>query len=100
MARTRIPLPSWEKRGDSQNDRLQMSTAEIGLDVRTVNCLEEHGVLTVEQLLQCSPQRLLSFPNFGQKTLDRVYDALEALGFPRQAQPTAELAATPTESLG
>ena len=44
---TRIPLPAWARRTTDQ--RLEMSTAEIGLPMRAVNCLEDHGVFTVEQ---------------------------------------------------
>ena len=82
----RIPLPAWERETTSVEDQLIMSTAEIGLAVRTVNCLEDHGVLTVEDLLNCTPERLLSFPNFGEKTLEEVYRALEDFGFPRQSR--------------
>ena len=59
-----------------------MSTAEIGLSVRTTNCLEERGIFTVEDLLHCTPQDLLSISNFGEKTLEEVYKALEGIGFP------------------
>ena len=79
---TRIPLPDWEKQ--TKDQRLEMSTAEIGLPVRTVNCLEDHGVFTVEELLNCTPEKLLSFPNFGEKTLEEVYRALEAIGLCRK----------------
>ena len=79
---TRIPLPAWARRTTDQ--RLEMSTAEIGLPVRTVNCLEDHGVFTVEQLLNCTPEKLLSFPNFGEKTLEEVYRALQTIGLCRK----------------
>jgi DNA-directed RNA polymerase subunit alpha len=85
---TRIPLPAWAKQ--SKDQRLEMSTAEIGLPVRTVNCLEDHGVFTVEQLLSCTPEKLLSFPNFGEKTLDEVYRILADIGLCRTGKPTAE----------
>jgi DNA-directed RNA polymerase subunit alpha len=84
---TRIPLPAWEKRG--KDERLEMSTAEIGLPVRTVNCLEDHGVFTVQHLLDCTPAKLLSFPNFGEKTLEEVYRALEAIGLCRGGNAAA-----------
>lgn len=66
--------------------RLEMSTAEIGLSVRTTNCLEENGILTVEQLLNSNPKRLLSIANFGEKTLEEVFLALEGLGFYRRSR--------------
>ena len=60
-----------------------MSTAEIGLAVRTTNCLEERGVFTVNDLLHCTREDLLSISNFGEKTLEEVYKALENVGFYR-----------------
>ena len=34
--------------------------AEMGLSVRTTNCLEETGILTVRDLLNATPRRLLA----------------------------------------
>ena len=67
-----------------------MSTAEIGLSVRTTNCLEERGIFNVRDLLNCSRDELLSISNFGEKTLEEVFLALEGVGFYRpQRQNTA-----------
>ncbi|HPM80705.1 MAG TPA: DNA-directed RNA polymerase subunit alpha C-terminal domain-containing protein [Candidatus Anammoximicrobium sp.] len=84
MARTRIPLSKADERARILRERLEMSTAEIGLTVRTTNCLEERGIFTVRDLLNCTPDDLLSISNFGEKTLEEVYKALEEFGFPRQ----------------
>ena len=86
MARTRIPLNAAETRAQSLHDRLEMSTAEIGLTVRTTNCLEEKGIFTVQDLLNCTRDDLLSISNFGEKTLEEVYKALEGIGFYRRGQ--------------
>lgn len=83
MARTRIPINKAETNAQDLADRLEMSTAEIGLSVRTTNCLEERGVFTVQDLLNCSREDLLSISNFGEKTLEEVYKALESVGFYR-----------------
>lgn len=86
---TRIPLSAIESQERLQAARLEMSTAEIGLTVRTTNCLEERGIFTVSDLLNTSRAELLSIPNFGDKTLEEVYKALEDIGFarrPRRAQ--------------
>jgi DNA-directed RNA polymerase subunit alpha len=80
---TRIPLSRAEEANRIQQQRLEMSTAEIGLSVRTTNCLEERGIFTVRDLLNCTPDDLLSISNFGEKTLEEVYGALEAIGFCR-----------------
>jgi DNA-directed RNA polymerase subunit alpha len=81
---TRIPLNTLAGRNEELQQRLEMSTAEIGLSVRTTNCLEEKGIFTVEDLLHCTPEDLLSISNFGQKTLEEVYKSLEGIGFYRK----------------
>ena len=82
---TRIPLNSFIGRNDELQRRLEMSTAEIGLSVRTTNCLEEKGIFTVNDLLYCTREDLLSISNFGEKTLEEVYKALEGIGFYRKS---------------
>ncbi len=88
---TRIPLRKEDEQAKGLTERLDMSTAEIGLSVRTTNCLEERGIFTVHDLLHCTRDDLLSISNFGEKTLDEVYKALESIGFCRQPkrQPVA-----------
>jgi DNA-directed RNA polymerase subunit alpha len=70
---------------DEMTEKLEMSTAEIGLSVRTTNCLEERGIFTVHDLLNCTKVDLLSISNFGEKTLEEVYKSLEKIGFFRAA---------------
>ncbi len=83
---TRIPLSAVEEETKSLQQRLDMSTAEIGLTVRTTNCLEERGIFTVKDLLHCTRDDLLSISNFGEKTLEEVYTALGEFGFHRPAK--------------
>ena len=83
MARTRIPLSAVEEETRSLREKLDLSTAEIGLTVRTTNCLEEKGIFTVKDLLNTTRAELLSISNFGEKTLDEVYRSLEMIGFCR-----------------
>jgi DNA-directed RNA polymerase subunit alpha len=84
MAVTRIPIPAWAKT-QKADDRLELSLAEIELVVRTVNCLEDEGIFTVQDLLNSTPERLLEIPNLGEKTLETIYEALEKIGFYRKA---------------
>lgn len=83
MARTRIPISKAEEDAQRLRQQLDMSTAEIGLSVRTTNCLEERGIFSVRDLLNSTPGDLLSITNFGEKTLDEVYLALEKIGYCR-----------------
>lgn len=83
MARTRIPISQSEEQARIRREQLDLSTAEIGLTVRTTNCLEEKGIFTVRDLLRSTPKDLLSISNFGEKTLEEVYIALEKIGYYR-----------------
>lgn len=85
MARTRIPLSEAEEHQRDLEQKLELSTAQIGLTVRTTNCLEEKGIFTVRHLLHTPPNELLGITNFGEKTLDEVYQALDKIGFSRGA---------------
>lgn len=84
MSRTRIPISQAEEQARIKREQLDLSTAEIGLTVRTTNCLEEKGIFTVRDLLRSTPKDLLSISNFGEKTLEEVYAALEKIGYYRQ----------------
>jgi DNA-directed RNA polymerase subunit alpha len=84
---TRIPINTQDSDAKNMANKLEMSTAEIGLSVRTTNCLEERGIFTVNDLLNCEPEDLLSISNFGEKTLEEVYKSLESIGFYRPKKP-------------
>jgi DNA-directed RNA polymerase subunit alpha len=86
---TRIPLSKVDTEARDLREKLEMSTAEIGLSVRTTNCLEERGIFTVEDLLHSTPEELLSISNFGEKTLEEVFKALEGIGFRRTSRQEA-----------
>ncbi len=87
---TRIPLSRNEEEARLRRQRLDLSIAEMSLSVRTTNCLEETGILTVRDLLHATPDRLLGISNFGEKTLEEVYQALEKLGFYRPTREPSE----------
>jgi len=80
---TRVPLSRQDEQARLMQERLEMSTAEIGLSVRTTNCLEDRGIFTVRDLLNSTPDDLLGIANFGEKTLEEVYKSLEKFGFYR-----------------
>jgi DNA-directed RNA polymerase subunit alpha len=89
MAVTRVPIPDWAKTQKTDN-RLELSLSEIDLVVRTVNCLEDHGIFTVQDLLNSTPKQLLEIPNLGEKTLETIYAALEKIGFFRPGRQPDE----------
>ena len=95
----RIPYKNLTQ-SDEMAEKLEMSTAEIGLSVRTTNCLEEKGIFTVHDLLNCTRADLLSISNFGEKTLEEVYRALEKIGFYRTSPPLPSGSAGPRSLRG
>lgn len=95
---TRIPLNPEDVKRREMNEKLSMSLAEIGLSVRTTNCLDEQGISTVADLLKCRRQTLLNIPNFGEKTLEEVFKALERLGFVRAERRHGEGGYAPEEA--
>lgn len=98
MSVTRIPLNPEVVRQRERARKLEMSLAEIGLSVRTTNCLDEQGIATVGDLLKCRRADLLNIPNFGEKTLEEVLQALERLGFVRIELRQSEDGYSPQEA--
>ena len=96
---TRVKLNTTDSDAKGFADKLEMSTAEIGLTVRTTNCLEERGIFTVNDLLHSTREDLLSISNFGEKTLEEVYKALEGIGFRRRPQNRCGRAGLPRREL-
>ena len=95
---SRVPLDPEVIRQRQLQEKLQMSLAEVGLSVRTTNCLDEQGVSTVDDLLKCKRADLLNIPNFGEKTLEEVFAALEKLGFLRKERRTGDSPFAPEEA--
>ena len=57
-----------------------LSIDDLGLTVRTTNCLAAEGIDTVEQLLKYSSEQLLEFRNFGMTQLANVREKLAERG--------------------
>jgi len=95
----RIPYKNLTQ-SDEMAEKLEMSSAEFGLSVRTTICLVEKVIFTVHDLLNCTRADLLSISNFGEKTLEEVYRALEKIGFYRINPPTSPTGAGPRAAHG
>jgi DNA-directed RNA polymerase alpha subunit len=55
--------------------------AEGYLDIRTLDCLDRHGIIYVKDLLNVTENRLMSIPNLGQESMNRIFIGLAANGF-------------------
>jgi DNA-directed RNA polymerase subunit alpha len=53
-----------------------MHIDELGLSGRAANCLRNANIRTVAELTDCSADQLMSFKNFGEKSLVEIVDKL------------------------
>ncbi len=53
----------------------------LSLSARTLNCLKRAGINRVGEVLRMPKSDLLKIRNFGQKSLEELYEKLEAKGF-------------------
>lgn len=60
--------------------RLEVPLAETELSVRTVNTLEDAGMLTIAQLVERPLATVIATANFGAKTLVEVRNMLRTRG--------------------
>ncbi|MBN2083025.1 DNA-directed RNA polymerase subunit alpha [bacterium] len=56
--------------------KLAMHIDELGLSGRAANCLRNANIRTVAELTECSADQLMSFKNFGEKSLVEIVDKL------------------------
>ena len=54
---------------------------EMGLSVRSSNCLKVASIETLEELLTWTPARLMDLPNFGYKCLNEITEIVHRLGY-------------------
>lgn len=82
--------PNWQQffrdeqdhSGLSLEQKRELSLADIGLSVRTVNTLESRNIFLVGELATLSREHLLAIQNFGEKTLAECQQRLDALEVP------------------
>jgi len=61
-------------------EKLRLPISELELSVRSANCLKEANIKTISDLVRKSESDLLSFRNFGKKSLSEINDLLKAMG--------------------
>ena len=78
----RVPLRVGEKqpRLPIPLEQYNMPIEDLGLSVRTFNCLKRASITKVGELLEKDEAELLGIKNFGRKALDEVKDRLVELG--------------------
>ncbi len=61
-------------------EKLRLPISELELSVRSANCLKEANIKTIADLVRKSESELLSFRNFGKKSLSEISDLLKVMG--------------------
>ncbi|MGL4854328.1 MAG: DNA-directed RNA polymerase subunit alpha [Lentisphaeria bacterium] len=61
-------------------DMLTMNVREMGLSVRSKNCLDSARLATVAELVLKTENEMLKYRNFGKKSLDEIKEKLEEMG--------------------
>ncbi len=88
----RIPLRVGEKqpRLPIPLEQYNMPIEDLGLSVRTFNCLKRAGIVKAGELFEKSEGELLNIKNFGLKALEEVQGQLKALGLTSEEGEEAE----------
>lgn len=73
-AKQRFPEGWPEEVGSMDVTVLEKRIDELDISVRSANCLENSGIESVGQLVQCTPEGLLKTRNFGRKSLNEIRD--------------------------
>ncbi|MBI4328770.1 MAG: DNA-directed RNA polymerase subunit alpha [Chloroflexi bacterium] len=60
----------------------QMPVEQLKLSSRTLNCLRRGKINTVAEVLQRTSEELMALRNFGERSLEELYEKLQALGIP------------------
>ncbi len=60
--------------------KLYLKLEEWPLSTRSYNALKDNGIITVQDLIECSENKLLTFPKFGRKGIEEVKNILDTLG--------------------
>jgi DNA-directed RNA polymerase alpha subunit len=53
----------------------------LNLTVRSERCLKAEGILTIQQLQNCTERRLMKTPNLGRKSITEIIETMAALGY-------------------
>ncbi len=61
-------------------EKLRLPISELELSVRSANCLKESNIKTIADLVRKTEGELLSFRNFGKKSLSEINDLLKVMG--------------------
>ncbi|MDP6685680.1 MAG: DNA-directed RNA polymerase subunit alpha [Candidatus Omnitrophota bacterium] len=72
--------PEENKEAKEFLSKLTMPISELELSVRSSNCLREARIKTIGELVQKSEQQMITYRNFGKKSLNEIKKILKDMG--------------------
>jgi len=72
--------PEMTKEEIALYEKLRLPISELELSVRSSNCLREANIKTIADLVKKSEDEMLSFKNFGKKSLTEIKELLAGMG--------------------
>jgi len=78
-----------QKKRDRMSQVLSIPVTDFELSVRSRNCLQKMGIMTLGDLCRCTEQELLSSKNFGETSLTEIREMVSSKGL-RLGQFAAE----------
>jgi len=69
-----------QKKRDRMSQVLNIPVTDFELSVRSRNCLQKMGIMTLGDLCRCTEQDLLSSKNFGETSLIEIKEMLASKG--------------------
>ena len=72
--------PEMSKEEIAFYEKLRLPISELELSVRSSNCLREAGIKIIADLVKKTEEEMLSFKNFGKKSLTEIKELLAGMG--------------------
>jgi DNA-directed RNA polymerase subunit alpha len=72
--------PEMTKEEVALYEKLRLPISELELSVRSSNCLREAGIKAIADLVKKTEDEMLSFKNFGKKSLTEIKELLMGMG--------------------
>jgi DNA-directed RNA polymerase subunit alpha len=72
--------PEMSKEEIALYEKLRLPVSELELSVRSSNCLREANIKTIAELVKKNEDEMLSFKNFGKKSLTEIKELLAGMG--------------------
>lgn len=71
-------LTGTDQKSTEKDELLSRTIEEMGLSIRSLNCLRRAGIKSLGELMQFTEEDLMRMKNFGQKSLDEIKEKVKS----------------------